>query len=163
MASLTQWRWVWINSGSWWWTGRPGVLWSIGSRAVRHDWATKLDWTELNCTEHRSDYRRLYYGRHVQQSLLLCNLQLSISLKYMPIFISFPDWWLVEALFWTEHNQEKETGSKKESWVVIRTHSGLPHSMSWKICLLELQLSCNLSLALNFSLLFQIFAVMRQE
>ena len=46
MASLTQWTWVWVNSGSWWRTGRPGVLKSIGSQRVRHDWATKLNWTE---------------------------------------------------------------------------------------------------------------------
>ena len=42
MASLTQWRWVWINSGSWWWTGRPGVLQSMGLQRVEHDWATEL-------------------------------------------------------------------------------------------------------------------------
>ena len=42
MASLTQWTWVWINSGSWWWTGRPGMLWFLGSQRVRHDWATEL-------------------------------------------------------------------------------------------------------------------------
>ena len=42
MASLTQWTWVWVNSRSWWWTGRPGVLQSMGSQRVRHDWATKL-------------------------------------------------------------------------------------------------------------------------
>ena len=42
MASLTQWRWVWANSGSWWWTGRPGVLRLMGSQRVRHDWATEL-------------------------------------------------------------------------------------------------------------------------
>ena len=47
MASLTQWTWVWVNSGSWWWTGRPGVLWFMGSQRVEHDWATKLTWTEL--------------------------------------------------------------------------------------------------------------------
>ena len=45
MASPTQWRWVWVNSGSWWWTGRPGVLWFTGSQRVGHDWATELDWT----------------------------------------------------------------------------------------------------------------------
>ena len=37
MASPTQWRWVWVNSGSWWWTGRPGVLQSMGSQRVRHN------------------------------------------------------------------------------------------------------------------------------
>ena len=36
--------WVWVNSGSWWWTGRPGVLQSIGSQRVRHNWATELNW-----------------------------------------------------------------------------------------------------------------------
>ena len=45
MASPTRWTWVWVNSGSWWWTGRPGVLWFMGSQRVRHDWAT-----ELNCS-----------------------------------------------------------------------------------------------------------------
>ena len=51
MASLTQWTWVWVNSGSWWWTGRPGVLQFMGSQRVRHDWATELNWTELFKTE----------------------------------------------------------------------------------------------------------------
>ena len=45
MASPTQRTWVWVNSGSWWWTGRPGVLWFMGSQRVRHDWATELNWT----------------------------------------------------------------------------------------------------------------------
>ena len=44
MVSQTRWRWVWVDSGSWWWTGRPGVLWSMGSRRVGHDWATELNW-----------------------------------------------------------------------------------------------------------------------
>ena len=38
MASPTQWTWVWVDSGSWWWTGRPGVLQSIWLQRVRHDW-----------------------------------------------------------------------------------------------------------------------------
>ena len=42
MASATRWTWVWVNSGSWWWTGRPGVLRLMGSQRVRHDWATEL-------------------------------------------------------------------------------------------------------------------------
>ena len=47
MASPTQWTWVWVNSGRWWWTGRPGVLWFMGSQRVGHDWATELNWTKL--------------------------------------------------------------------------------------------------------------------
>ena len=45
-ASSTWWTWVWVNSRSWWWTGRPGVLQSMGSQRVGHDWETELNWTE---------------------------------------------------------------------------------------------------------------------
>ena len=44
MASLTQWTWVWVGSGSWWWTGRPGVLWSWGHKG----WTRLSNWSELN-------------------------------------------------------------------------------------------------------------------
>ena len=46
MASPAQWAWVWVDSRSWWWTGRPGVLWFMGSQRVGHDWATELNWTD---------------------------------------------------------------------------------------------------------------------
>ena len=39
MASLTWWTWVWVNYGSWWWRGRPGVLWFMGLQRVGHDWS----------------------------------------------------------------------------------------------------------------------------
>ena len=45
MASLSQWTWVWVNSGSWWWTQRPGVPQPMGSQRVRHNWTTELKWT----------------------------------------------------------------------------------------------------------------------
>ena len=44
MESPTQWTWVWVNSGSWWWTGRPGVLQSMGSQRVKHNWSIELNW-----------------------------------------------------------------------------------------------------------------------
>ena len=44
MASQTQWTGVWVNSGSWRWTGRPGVLQSMGLQRVGHDWVTELNW-----------------------------------------------------------------------------------------------------------------------
>ena len=44
MASMTQWTWVLVNSGSWWWTGRPGVVRFMGSQRVGHDWMTELNW-----------------------------------------------------------------------------------------------------------------------
>ena len=44
MASPTLWTWVWVNSGSWWWTGRPGVLQFMGLQRVGHEWVTELNW-----------------------------------------------------------------------------------------------------------------------
>ena len=48
MASRTQWTWVWVKSESWQWTGRPGMLQSMGLQRVRHDWATELNWVHYN-------------------------------------------------------------------------------------------------------------------
>ena len=47
MTSLTQWTWVWARSGSWWWTGKPGMLQSTGSQRIGHDWGTELNWTHI--------------------------------------------------------------------------------------------------------------------
>ena len=47
MVSLTPWRWVLVSSGSWWWTERPGMIWSMGSQRVRHDCMTELNWTDV--------------------------------------------------------------------------------------------------------------------
>ena len=46
MASLTQWTWVWASSGRGWWTGKPGMLQSMGSQRVTHDWSTEQKWME---------------------------------------------------------------------------------------------------------------------
>ena len=67
MASPTQWSWVWVNFGSWWWTGRPGVLQSMGSQRVRYDWVT--EWTQLRCSPlltlaFASRWWSLQLGRH---------------------------------------------------------------------------------------------------
>ena len=47
LDGITDSEWVWVNSGSWWWTGRPGMLRFMGLQRVRHNRATKLNWTEL--------------------------------------------------------------------------------------------------------------------
>ena len=47
MASPTRWTRVWVDSGSWWWTGRPGVLQFMGLQRVGHDWATELNWNYI--------------------------------------------------------------------------------------------------------------------
>ena len=51
MASST--RWTWVDSGNWWWTGRPGVLWSMGSQRAGHDWVTELNWTLFKENNHK--------------------------------------------------------------------------------------------------------------
>ena len=62
MASSTQYTWVWASSGSWWWTGRPGVLRFMGLQRVRHDWATELNWTELK-KESLDKKRKMWEGK----------------------------------------------------------------------------------------------------
>ena len=52
MASPT-WTWIWASSGSWWWTGRPGVLQSTGSQRVGHDWVTELNWISFSLVLYR--------------------------------------------------------------------------------------------------------------
>ena len=47
MALPTQWTWVWVNSRSWQWTGRPGMLQPMRSQRVGHDWVTELNWRLL--------------------------------------------------------------------------------------------------------------------
>ena len=62
MASLTRWTWVWANSGSWWWTGRPGVLRFMGLQRVGHDWATELNWFPPFWASLPSSFIHLLYG-----------------------------------------------------------------------------------------------------
>jgi len=58
MASPTWWIWVWASSGSWWWTGEPGVLQSMGSQRVRHDWKTELKWSSnINSSDLKNNLR----------------------------------------------------------------------------------------------------------
>ena len=65
MASPTQWTWVWVDSRSWWWTGRLGMLWFMGSQRVGHDWATKLNWTEIFPLSFKSTYPNFYINLKV--------------------------------------------------------------------------------------------------
>ena len=66
MASPTQWTWVWVDSGSWWWTGRPGMLQFTRSQSVGHDWVTELNWT---CTIGGDVNWYSHYGRWYGSSL----------------------------------------------------------------------------------------------
>ena len=61
MASPTWWTWVWVGPRSWWWTWKPGVLQSMGSQRIGHDWATELNRTEP-LRRHVPILRKLYFG-----------------------------------------------------------------------------------------------------
>ena len=67
MASPTPWTRVWVNSGSWWWTGRPGVLRFMGSQRIGHDWATELNWTEIVLDAWVREYK---WEREIEHSWL---------------------------------------------------------------------------------------------
>ena len=81
MASPTQWTWVWVNPGSWWWTERPGVLRFMGSHRVGHDWATELNWTELN---HKHwFYLKLLQGTLTWTTSFLCSILYNQARLYL--------------------------------------------------------------------------------
>ena len=69
MVSLTQWTWVWVNSGSWWWTGRPGVPQPMVSQRVRHDWMTELNWM-INNIEYLFIYLLAIFMSSLEKYLL---------------------------------------------------------------------------------------------
>ena len=76
MASLPRWTWVWVNSRSWWWTGRPGMLQFMGSQRVGHDWATELNWTEQL---HNPNFYQKVEQRHQSRKLSQAPFQSSPS------------------------------------------------------------------------------------
>ena len=67
MASLTRWTWIWASSGSWWWTGKPGMLQSMGLQRVGHNWVTELiSHPYMTSGKNPSfDYRDLYWQSDV--------------------------------------------------------------------------------------------------
>ena len=71
MTSQTWWTWVWVNSRSWWWTGRPGLLWFMGSEGVRHDWLTELNWWRNNSSENLYQEKKPYSQKGKQSKLAL--------------------------------------------------------------------------------------------
>ena len=112
MTSLTQWTRVWVSSGSWWWTGRPGMLQSTGSERVRHDWVTELNWTASMQTLIRlqtpcslwgnipmfppSLLPQSPYSHHLAylKWLFSCCLAGSINWLLLPTWLSFQLWLL---------------------------------------------------------------------
>ena len=87
LASPTWWMWVWTSSGSWWWTGKPGVLQSMTSQRVGHDW---VNWSELRNKHYHSHFHRKICKRikHLQKShswfCVICWLLRSLILFFAP-------------------------------------------------------------------------------
>ena len=75
MTSLTRWTWVWASSGSWWWTGKPGVLQFMGSQRVGHNWVTELNWerTQLKI------YLKLEFGAYARSNKVAIWLLVSVG------------------------------------------------------------------------------------
>ena len=125
MASLTRWMWVWVNFGSWWWPGRPGVLQFMGSQRVGHDWATELDWTEHSNSLAFSECHIVGVAQYVAFSNGL------ISLK-------FPPWLLCDLtadFFFFSFTAESTWGSKNHmvrKWQNHTLNLALVESWKWK-------------------------------
>ena len=80
MASPTRWPWVWVNSGSLWWTGRPGVLWFMGSQS----WTWLSDWTELNWIEYIYSHTWFICGQRLtapSEGIRLLNLTIYFDIQ----------------------------------------------------------------------------------
>ena len=87
MASPTQWTWVWVNSESWWWTGRPGVLRFMGSQRVGHDWAPDLIWSDLNyylTYMQSTTWETLGWVKHKLESRLLGEISITTDIQMTP-------------------------------------------------------------------------------
>ena len=136
MASPTQWTWVWVDSGSWWWTGRPGVLWFMESQEL--DTTEQLNWTELNWTE-ESEWnikvapKALRCSKRGKKSLSFsmafrfkliwppCGLSLSSQLSLPSLFLtptyhSIPIWQV--SMFWSPRhvNKRRKRSKRNPNW-----------------------------------------------
>ena len=95
MASPTQWTWVWVNSGSWWWTRRPGVLRFMGSQRVGRDWATELNWnwiTLLYSINKHNIATQLHFNKIYFKTTFLAYISISFNYHSNParLVLLFP-------------------------------------------------------------------------
>ena len=111
MASPTQWTWVWAKSRSWWWTGRPGVLWFMGSQRVRHEWVTELNWALLKLPP------------EYQQNLVLS----------LHVYCSLPPGWGC-AYLWFDFCVSIATGLLPLTWFLLKSGIRCNQSFLLKRC-----------------------------
>ena len=101
MVGWHHWLWIWVDSGYWWWTGRPDMLRFMGLQRVRHDWATGLNWTELilngfpwKQTAISLSFLRLHPSTAFQ-TLVDFDGYYSTSLKALPTVIDIMVTWVI--------------------------------------------------------------------
>ena len=92
MASLTRWTWVWVNPGSWWWPGRLGVLWFMGSQRFGHDWATDLIWSEPYLIMSQILYHQFLYINCTKIFPVVYYLSCTLS-ESPELFTMFSEYW----------------------------------------------------------------------
>ena len=106
MVSPTRPTWVWVNSGSWWWTGRPSMLRFMGSQRVGHDWPTKLTWTDK--IRNPSERLKMFNGRYpLGKTEGKVRLLIAASLKVTAIIWSWHFILLKICLFYIYKNSLK--------------------------------------------------------
>ena len=87
MASPTWWTWIWVSSGSWWWTEKPGMLQSMGSQRVGHDWATELNWWNNGINQDGISYLSQHFTSTVVIQIKSLSSRLRFSSRYYQTFI----------------------------------------------------------------------------
>ena len=121
MASPTQWTWVWVNSRSWWWTGRPGVLQSIGSHRVK----TRLsDWTDVNEATLNWAVQNMHV--HVLQPCLYLT-----SDRACDLFPRDGLWWSVTRKTLRPLRTQKEQSRCPTQWTACRAFSAWSLYSCW--------------------------------
>ena len=138
MASATPWTWVWVNSESWWWTGRHGVLQSMGSQRVRHYWATEQQQWKAKlifirgCASPRFNGVTETEQRHfLEQNCLLCRdwrRAFWLTMRYtslkmeMASWGSWHSWYILAGAGWDTGSLEAMEGRRPSLLLILGMH-----------------------------------------
>ena len=119
MASLTQWTWVWVDSGSWWWTEKPGVLQFMGSQRVGHNWTTELKaWKQPRCSSTDEWIKLCYIYTMEYYSAIKRNAFESILMRWMN---------LRPIIGWSKSEREKQM-------LYVNAYIWNPERQCWWAC-----------------------------